>query len=499
MPSFKFPTAPQPEIVKPLAIADVEYKHSIVDSKEQPLNALITHVEGASRIVDYYSQVLSSNEEPQKYSPDIGGHLQQYREIIDLEIKQTDFSFSFDEANQEATANGTAYIYPPLIPNFGDVFITDIGNGMVGLMHVEKVVKKSIFKQACYEIDFNIIRILDNQGEVDVLKRRVVETYYFVKDFLLYGQNPLLVASEFNLFKDSERILNETIENYISEFFSRELGCLTPPGYGLPTYDPFAVKAFMECIEISKFPRARKINLRNTDELKEYWDDSIWAAIINPSKHQYRDVWTRARPVPVTSFNIHPRINSIRFSGYSQCIQPLDKLDNVDTHYKLNEGGNQGFYGWFINRVNPITASGENTAGRSSVGKACWCKVQNWYHSHHLQMAPWDPMNHLSHIEQYNHTCHDKDCPCVCHVPDGGDQGTTDSTNSYIFSPSFWDDNLPSANGFEQVVKQHLAMKKVDANVILKILLEQKDWTAQERYYRMLVLIIILISAIRSM
>ena len=498
MPSYAYPSAPAEQLKKTVTVADKEYQHSIVDTKLQPLNSLITHVEGASRVVDYYSQVLSGNDEPQKYSPDLAPHLQQYREIIDLEIKQTDFSFDFDNTNQEATASGTATIYPPLIPNFGDVFIADIGNGSVGLMAVSGLEKKSIFKQACYEIQFNLIRILTDKNEVEVLRQKVVETYYFIKDFILYGQNPLLVESEYLLLQDSNRILHEATEDYLTEFYSRELSCLTVPGQGRPTYDPFAVKAFVECIETGSHHKAKSIKVRNTDELKEYWDNSIWNAIINPSRNQYRSLWSRARPVPISSFNIHPRMNSIRFSGYDMCIKPLDKLENVDTYYKLNERGDQGFYGWFINKVNPITASGQSHGMQSSVNGACWCKVQNYYHSHHATMHPWDPQNHLAHIEQYSHPCHDPDCPCVCHQSKD-ETATPTKENSYIFDPSFWDETLVSQDGFEQLVKRHLGMKKIDPAIVISILLTRRDWTPVERYYKMLVLIIILISAVRSM
>lgn len=497
MPKFEYPVADVPVVNRTVSVSNKEYQHSIVDTKIQPLNSLITHVEGASRIVDYYSQVLSGSEEPQKYSVSLGPHLQQYRLINDLEIKQTDFSFGFDSEFNEATATGTATIYPPIIPNFGDMFIADIGNGLVGFLTVTNVEKKSIFKQACYEIDFVLERILDNKGEVDVINQKVVETYYFIKDFILYGQNPLLVESEFLLLQDSKRILAEAIDDYLNEFYSRELTCLTAPGFSKPTYDPFAVKAFMEVVEISSLRKGMKINVRNTDELKEFWDNSIWAAIISPSQHQHRQLWKRARPVSIHSFNLHPRINSIRFSGYDQCIKPLDKLENVDVYYKLSDRGDQGFYGWFINRVNPITASGSAINGIMSKNGACWCKVQNWYHHHHDKLHPWDPMNHLSHIDQYQHTCHDPDCPCVCHHEPDTNQIT--DTNSYIFSPSFYDDTIPSVDSFEQIVKSHLKMRKVDPTLVNQLLLQRAEWTPQQRYYKMLVLIIILTASLRSM
>lgn len=499
MPSFEYPTVQDDSVtVNTVAVTDKEFKHSIVDTKVEPLNSLITHIEGSSRIVDWYSQVLSRNEQPQKYSADLGPQLQQYRLIKDMEIKQTAWDYSFDSEFNEAVGTGTATIYPPLIPNFQDMFIADIGNGQVGMMVVTNVEKKSIFKQACYEVSYMLERIIDNAGEVDVINQKVIETYYFVKDFILYGQNPLLVESEFNLLGDSNRILAESIDDYLNEFYSRELTCLTVPGYGVPTYDPFAVKAFMEIVEVSTLRNAMKINVRNTDELKEFWENSIWSALISPSRHQHRSLWKRARPVPITSFAVHPRLNSIRFSGYDKCVKPIDKLENVDTYYRLNEQGDQGYYGYFTPQVNPITASGSAIGYIESKGNACWCKVQNWYHSHHLTLHPWDPMNHLNNISQYQHTCHDPDCPCVCHNPPV-DNTSIDATNSYIFNPSFYNDSITSQDGFEQLVKAHLRMQTIDPAVVNALLLQRSTWTPQQRYYKMLILVIILIAAVRSM
>ena len=500
MPGFEYPQLVVEPPAVTVAVSDKEYKHSIVDTKETPLNSLVTHIEGSSRIVDYYSQVLSAGEEPQTYSTDLLPHLQQYKLIKDLEIKQQNFDYDFDSEMNQVNGQGTAIIYPPLMPNMGDVFIADIGNGKAGMFNVVDTPKKlSIFKQACYEINFTLLFLIETQGQVDLISTKVVETYNFVKDFILYGQNPILVNSEFNLLNDSDRILAESIEDFISEFYSRELTTLVPPGYTKPTYDPFAVKAFVEVVETSTNLRAGQIKLKNTDELKLFWHDSIWNALINPSLNQNRLMWTRASPINVTAYNMNPRINSIRFSGFDMVLRPLDKLNNVDTYYKLNEGGQSGYYGWYAGAVNPITASGTSGSGGRSLGRACWCRVQNYYHAHHLHLHPWDPTNHLAHIEQYQHTCHDPDCPCVCHTPLPTDPDTVTNENSYIFTPEFWSGVISSTNGFEQVVKKHLAMEKVDAGIINQLLLQRNTWTPKERFYRMLVLIIILIGAIRSM
>ena len=149
MPSFKYPDPVAPKTPSTVAVADKEYSHSIVDTKQQPLNSLVTRIAGSSRDVDYYSQVLSGAETPQTYSVNLAPHLQQYRLIEDFEIKQQDFDYSFSDETNEVSGSGTALIYPPLIPNIGDVFIADIGDGRVGLFSLTRVEKKSIFNQAC--------------------------------------------------------------------------------------------------------------------------------------------------------------------------------------------------------------------------------------------------------------------------------------------------------------------------------------------------------------
>ena len=497
MPSFKYPSPEQPKVPVTVAVTDKEYSHSIVDSKVQPLNSLVTRIAGATRVVDYYSQVLSAGENPQTYSAHLAPHLQQYRLIEDFEIKQQDFDYGFSDETNEASASGSALIYPPLIPNIGDVFIADIGDGQVGLFNLTRVEKKSIFKEACFEVGFALINIITEQGFVDVLNQKVVETYHFVKDFTLYGQNPLLVKEDYLLLTDSKQILDEAIEDYINEFYSRELTTLVVPGYSTPTYDPFVVKTFMMVVDSTYHKRAAKIKMRNTDELKEFWQNSIWEALVNPARNQYTSFWTRANAVPVTMFNMHPRMNSIRFSGFNLCIRPMDKLENVDTYYQLNQGSQSGFYGWFNTYVRPITASGVVAGMGVSKGNACWCKVQDWYHHHHDRMHPWDPTNHLSHISQYQHTCHDPECPCICHREDSPESELKD-IYSYIFSPDFWKEGIPSSDAFEQVVKQHLQLKTVDAAIVNKLLKERRSWTPQERFYKMLVLIVILIAAVRS-
>ena len=66
---------PQPS---PVQVADAAYRHSVVDVKSTPLAALLTHIEGATWVVDYYSQVLSADEELSEYQP---GQLPPYQQL----------------------------------------------------------------------------------------------------------------------------------------------------------------------------------------------------------------------------------------------------------------------------------------------------------------------------------------------------------------------------------------------------------------------------------
>lgn len=464
------PFVPEPTPVK---ATDPTYKHSIVSSKQVPLNALITHIAGSSYVVDYYSQVLGLNQQPQDYNPTQGGVNQQYNLIKDFELKLQSYDVSSDDQTGELSVTGSAVVYPPLKPNKGDPFIADIGNGMVGQFTIIRVSQKYYFKTTTYEVDFILARIFNTKALVDELDAKIVETYNFIKDFLTYGQNPLLVNDEYIALETARKCLTQATDDYVKEFLSRELGTLVVPDYPNSTYDPFALRAFLSVVNNETHPMIRQIKELNVDELKEYYAFSIWNCLINPSTHNIYSVWRRARPANINQFNLYPRMGSLRYSGFKWCVKPIDVLDNVD-HYSGEAARSQ------VGILDPLMGT-TGYRGPDYTSALPACDLCNNHHHHHLEPA--------------RASCsHDgTPCPCPCHVL------TPAIDDHYVLSEMFFDDTPGVKDEFEYVVKAHLDLEPIDTRRIVTLLNARKLWNRHERFYKQLTLIIILIAAIRRM
>ena len=53
--------------------------------------------------------------------------------------------------------NGTADVYPFIIPNVGDMFAADVGDGKEGVFTITSTEKKSLLKEAVYTIEYTLL------------------------------------------------------------------------------------------------------------------------------------------------------------------------------------------------------------------------------------------------------------------------------------------------------------------------------------------------------
>jgi len=145
------PRAPIPTPIDPIQVKiyDEGYKGVTVDSSVTPLENIIQYVEGSVWEVEYYSQVLDSDSEPQPAQPGMAPAYQQYTQVKGLELKVTSpLAISHDSESGSNIAEGTAYIPMAIIPNKGDHFFADIGQGREAMLTVTSVERKTHYKQS---------------------------------------------------------------------------------------------------------------------------------------------------------------------------------------------------------------------------------------------------------------------------------------------------------------------------------------------------------------
>lgn len=320
----KTPQAPNPHVPYSAELMDVGYKHSIVDSSRTPKSALLTHIEGSSWTVDYYSQVLGSDEEPTTFDPNQTQSYQQYALIKGYELKlQGELSTTVDPSDQTVVINGSAMLYPYMKPNFGDAFIADMGDGQAAIFTVTQVEKKSHFKSSVYEIEFTLQRYVDKELD-DNITSKVVKTGHFVKDFMTYGQNPVLPTTEKQKLDILTDLKADCLADWLTEFFSVEFKTILVPTE-VATYDPFVTQFMVSIFDKSEHPLLTSITLLNIDDQNMRYTISLWDALIKREHYMLRSAFDEYALISPKNLSHNPFVTSSYYSGVSNILVPVSE------------------------------------------------------------------------------------------------------------------------------------------------------------------------------
>lgn len=458
------PVAPPPPGNIPATIFGPEYRHSLVDIKVTPLTSIITHLSGSSWTVDYYSQVLGLDEEPTPYQPGQQGTYQSYLLVHNYDLKlQGSLTPVQNEETTEWNLTGTARIYPgSMIPNFGDAFIADIGDGQAGMFSVTRVVKKAMFTETAWEVDFTMTRMMD-QVLQDELATRVVKEAYFQKDFLTYGQDPVLISTEVENKNKIETYLATLFNKWIIANFSREYKTLLVPKQVIPTYDPFLVSAVLSIYNRTDHPLLSKIREINCDGERLMNQLNFWYAIthLDPSVRTVyaQKMWL----IDSDNFARHPQFESVAFSGIRQVVYPNIVDESVDKDYSS---------------MPDLTGTGYTDPGDYNVS----------LESLFIVNVPGGFENPLDPDLVPSVT--DEEIPYVHPV-------TID--DYYVFSEFFYTQASTGQSGLELMTNDMISGNAINLQKLFLLCDDIKNWGALERFYYIPVLLILLKVSLRKL
>lgn len=312
-------------------IAPEKYKHAVVDSKKVPIDSMIVYMEGMVWKCDYYSQVLDQDQEISDFNPSQTSPYQQYQVLRNYELKlQGDISRSFDQAQNRATVTGTAITYPGLIPNKGDVIIADIGDGRAGRFTVTSTNQKTIFSNSVYEIDFELAGFMNATIEKEIDKR-VVRTSYFDKDFLTYGQNPVLIPEDYKIQLDLKDKIHDTLGAWLGEFYNHEIRTIgVPYSPGTYVFDPFVTSLITRVFTVQDNPLIGNISMYNCDEfaMANYVD--IWDSILEGEAYMLDMSFKRYQLVNTNNFEHNLMLRNIKFSKIDYTVLPSININSLN-------------------------------------------------------------------------------------------------------------------------------------------------------------------------
>lgn len=431
-------------------IAAKEYKSVVVDSKNQPLASLITYVGGASWTVDYFAQVLDTDDELRGQDSSQSSIYQQYRNIKGMELKvQSPLSSGQDDSNSMQVV-GSATVYPFLIPNKGDMFAADVGDGREGVFMITTSEQKSFMKQSVYTIEYQLQYYSDvEQGKRRDLDAKVVQTLFYLKDFLLHGQNPLLIEEDHNATLKLSEKFEELVQNYMNWFFNQDYSTLTVPGQSHVTYDHYLVEGLLSILSTRDAPQVKFIKRLNVDGDYYLKQPNFWKALTTQDR-SILDLSNRKMGLVQTSgFSRDPMLEGIAYSGIDYMVYPA----NPDTTLNSSES------------MPPLTVLEDNiTTVPSRPGSI-------------EQVLPVVILEGVT-----------GPLPVIAPV---------NAAESYVLSMAFYQ-NEQETSLLEVLVNDYFSERAVNPSKLLTLANSYKNWGGLERYYYIPIVLVLIRSIIRN-
>jgi hypothetical protein len=443
------PTAPstlKPNIVK---VATKEENGIVVDTKYTPLSSLITYVSGASWTVDYYSQVV--NKDNDLRSQDVGQSAiyQQYSNIKGLELKVVSpLSQSQDQQTKRITVTGSATVYPFLIPNEGDMFAADVGDGREGIFIIKSTERKSFLRETVYQIEYVLVYYSDadkqRRGDLDNKSIRVL---HFRKDFLQHGQNPLLIKEEVDQIEELGQKFKELTKDYFSWFFNKEVNSLLVPGQTSKTYDHYVTSCILGILtsrDAPEFIYVRRFDVSNGYYIKQ---PQLFEALIRRDKDLLINANVKMGLVSTANFAKDPLMSGITYSGAARVVYP--KTPDISM---VSGGDPQPFTTEDLN-FNVVSTSGGN--------------LQNIVPDTLEDTLP--VITHQINIDDF-----------------------------YVLSKAFYEDTN-NKSLLEILVSDYLDNKAVDISKLLLVIKKYKHFGGLEKFYYIPIILILIKSTIRGL
>ena len=325
------------EPVKDPVAVDDEYQGIAVDAGKHDIESLLVHIEGSPWTVTYFSQMLDGDSQANALQLDLAPAYQQYTRINQFELKVNDpLDQEMNEDTGSMTVTGGATIYPFVIPNQGDMFIADIGNGKDGLFTIKSVQRMTIMRETCHEVTYEMVNEITDVYRED-LASKTIKTVHFKKDFLVKGQNPMLITDEANLVERIEEHQKKLVSRYLNMFFNREYRTLLVPEKNKTTYDHFLVRSFKKVFDYNDHPLLREVDTMNCDGDDAMHNYTIWDCLLNMDNMLFPMVQRKMKSV-YTDYFVHLSVfRGIAFSGIEKMVYP-DEPPTQDTVPLLDDG-----------------------------------------------------------------------------------------------------------------------------------------------------------------
>lgn len=360
-----------------------------------------------------------------------------------------------DEVGRSFDVVGAATVYPTHKPNFGDMFIADIGDGRAGLFTIIEVNRKTYLKDSFTEVRYGLVHYLRPEAEQD-LNRKTIKRTVFYKEFLQWGQNPQLLEGEFNDLEKLKKLHADLVNFYFKDFFSLQYRTLLVPNQTGPTYDPFVTSAYQDWVSTDEVPGLAQLRKPVVTANRNADSYTLWTALERMNAGYLGAAIQQMRLLNTNAFKGMPEVSSIYYTGIQQVACPLDARTDVDAPY-------DGLENCF---------TGTSLLGTTGLR---WKDLMRYLPS--------------SNLDGFLLTQPTAELPDIVPV-------TVDEY--YVLSEKFYRPNGPMASKLEVLTKQALNQEPIDKVTLLSLAENCMKWPNLERFYYMPILFALMKVATRT-
>jgi len=326
MPIASYKPETEPLIKQDLPkIEPNEYQSIVIDDRTTPIKSLIAYIEGAPWSVNYYSQIITKDNDLREIDPSQSNIYQQYQKIKDLELRvSSSLSDSYDSVTGISSVTGNGLFYPVIAPNINDYFTAEAGDSRTGIFKITDVERKTFNRNSAFYIEYTMIGYIESSQSIYAeLESKTIRTYYFSKDRLVDGLQPLLKEHENKQVLDLNTVYFNMVNYYFKTFFSRKYMTLVLPGQDYGIYDSFLTDYILKIVDSFDAYEIRNIKQLPTDNEKYLEQSQFWSLLYNRDYDGLNLYNKKMGLVHKYAFNKNTYIKGLACSNIDYVLYPI--------------------------------------------------------------------------------------------------------------------------------------------------------------------------------
>lgn len=317
-------------------VTKVQERRSVVDSEYMPVTHLILHSSGDMWSVDYYRQLVGLDDMLRPLSFEVGPAEQNYELIRGFQLRVDDaLDTSQDQETKEFTVTGAGAITHGIVPNSGDMFVADIGNGKAGLLTITSSEKASYTKDASYLIRWTLVSEFDDPKWRKELDSKVSRTLHYVNELAELYDTPFMTESAFNTYVSLAKQDVRLIDFFKEMFWSKEVHSIRMAEQDEKIYDGFHAKF---CRDLGLGDIRRPIKTYGLGRLDDEDICTLWDLFEDMDTYRHsmlhRDfILNHVKTMP----GVHV-MRTIAWSPFTYALVPEGVIEDIDGEMVFSAG-----------------------------------------------------------------------------------------------------------------------------------------------------------------